>query len=404
VDEKLMTKTYCSLPWTHLANEANGILRACCIASEKITGDDGVPLKLQTSSVNEIFHGPYMKKLRKQFRDGEKPQTCNICWSDEANGKTSKRMIYNKMADDHGRVIDYDAEPGLPDDWQLILNNTCNLKCRTCHPHASSKWIKEAIDRNISFDPIGSQKIISNDSAFWNTRDEWMPHVRSLEFMGGEPFFMKEFATVLDEFIDKGYAKNVRIRMSSNCTQRPEKLIERIIDNFAGMAIGLSVDGVGKRFEYLRHPGNWSLAASNLEYFTNLRNSLDDRMKFDFGITHTVSLHNIYYIHELHEYLDTLGIEDTVWHNLVYFPPWYQVSILPRAAKDVICNHLRSKVWREQTLAAVTPLMNHMENSEYDEYLMKRAVKEIKEGDAYRKEDFAATFPEMYKLIEDHWV
>ena len=36
-------------------------------------------------------------------------------------------------------------------DYQLILGNACNLKCRTCNANYSSKWRKESIDRNIEF-------------------------------------------------------------------------------------------------------------------------------------------------------------------------------------------------------------------------------------------------------------
>ena len=30
--------------------------------------------------------------------------------------------------------IDYAEEPDMPEDLQIILSTTCNLKCRTCNP------------------------------------------------------------------------------------------------------------------------------------------------------------------------------------------------------------------------------------------------------------------------------
>ena len=78
------------------------------------------------------------------------PKNCEPCWQDERNGKKSKRQLYNEIAEQRYGDINYDEEPDLPEDFQLILSNTCNLKCRSCNPNYSSKWVKEAKDRKFS--------------------------------------------------------------------------------------------------------------------------------------------------------------------------------------------------------------------------------------------------------------
>ena len=133
----------------------------------------------------------------------------------------------------------------MPRDYQLILGNACNLKCRTCNANYSSKWRKESIDRNIEFWEPPS-KIDLHDleqSKFWLDIEDWLPHVRVLEIMGGEPFYMKEFRKLIDKLVDMGVSKNIMITLSTNGTHYNDKLIDKIVGNFENLGFNGSVVG-----------------------------------------------------------------------------------------------------------------------------------------------------------------
>ena len=122
---------YCKLPWTGFSNDPDGKVRPCCLYKGYIVDELGKEMYVQTNSVKEIFSSKYMKDLREEFRSGAKPKGCETCIVNEQNGYTSKRNMYSG-------AMDYDSEPDVPVEYQMILSNACNLKCRSCSPSHSS--------------------------------------------------------------------------------------------------------------------------------------------------------------------------------------------------------------------------------------------------------------------------
>ena len=327
---------HCSLLWTHLSNEPGGTCRSCCIARERISRPDGSDYTLGEDSIRDIFHSDYMKNLRQEIREGKMPENCATCWIDEDNGKESKRQLYNGYAEwRYPDGIDYEAEPDMPRDYQLILGNACNLKCRTCNANYSSKWRKESIDRNIEFWEPPS-KIDLHDleqSKFWLDIEDWLPHVRVLEIMGGEPFYMKEFRKLIDKLVDRGVSKNIMITLSTNGTFYNDKLIDKIVGNFENLGFNISLDGVEEKFDYLRHGDNWDNVKSNLDKFYKLHTENDH---VNINVTHTVSVWNFFYLRDFHLYFETNYPEFLIWNNLVHFPEWCEANVVPGLTKYVI--------------------------------------------------------------------
>ena len=81
-------------------------------------------------------------------------------------------------------------------DAQLIFDNTCNLKCRSCNTNYSSKWREEAVERRQPFGKNDQQIDMMDEqenSKFWTDLDNWSNDILRLEIMGGESFYMKQF-------------------------------------------------------------------------------------------------------------------------------------------------------------------------------------------------------------------
>jgi len=119
---------FCVLPWISIEASPIGTVRPCCLADDEIVDNNGNKFELATAKFDDIQNSNHMRKLRQQFLDGEKPQTCRKCWNEERSGRTSKRMhtldrLKHMLPDQDWTA---DAKPLMFLD--LKLGNICNLK------------------------------------------------------------------------------------------------------------------------------------------------------------------------------------------------------------------------------------------------------------------------------------
>ena len=409
---------YCSLLWKHISNEPFGHVRTCCIARERVTDSEGEEYTLGETPIREIFHSDYYKNIRQAIRDGERPKNCDACWRDEDNGVKSKRQIYNEYAEFRYPEIDYAEEPDMPEDLQIILSTTCNLKCRTCNPNYSSKWVKEAEARKMPYikESVKVEMDDIENSKFWTDLDDWLPHAKYLEVMGGEPFYMKEFKVFANKLIDDDIAKNVHVNLSTNGTTLNKKFLQKMIDNFASVGFNVSIDGIGKRFEYLRHGANWKEVSENLDYFHSLTPGIA------IGITVTISSLNVHYLAEFHKTFAERWPNFIIFHNIANFPTWYNPNIFPEECKeDIVAPLLDLGQFREQYQEDIKGIIKHVLTPRtetvvpYGNEPTDTVEAEISwrwelfktqtvAGDKYRKENFREVFNELFQILKYEFV
>ena len=409
---------YCSLLWKHISNEPFGHVRTCCIARERVTDSEGEEYTLGETSIKEIFHSDYYKNIRQAIRDGERPKNCDACWRDEDNGVKSKRQIYNEYAEFRYPEINYAEEPDMPEDLQIILSTTCNLKCRTCNPNYSSKWVKEAEARKMPYikESVKVEMDDIENSKFWTDLDDWLPHAKYLEVMGGEPFYMKEFKVFANKLIDDDIAKNVHVNLSTNGTTLNKKFLQKMIDNFASVGFNVSIDGIGKRFEYLRHGANWKEVSENLDYFHSLTPGIA------IGITVTISSLNVHYLAEFHKTFAERWPNFIIFHNIANFPTWYNPNIFPEECKeDIVAPLLDLGQFREQYQEDIKGIIKHVLTPRtetvvpYGNEPTDTVEAEISwrwelfktqtvAGDKYRKENFREVFNELFQILKYEFV
>ena len=156
-----MGKTFCPLPWIHLATRPNGDVRVCCTANASGAGktddkevglvkQDGINMNLRDHTIEEVWNSEQMRNTRLQMLNDEIPSSCKKCFEEEAKGIKSKRNweteVWNERIDVQ-EIVDQTQEDGtLPVNipyFDLRLGNLCNLKCIMCSPHDSSKWVKD---------------------------------------------------------------------------------------------------------------------------------------------------------------------------------------------------------------------------------------------------------------------
>lgn len=118
-------------------------------------------------------------------------------------------------------VYDHLAPRALPD-WpvqlELALSNACNLQCTMCNGELSSA-IRIHRERRAPLATV-------YDDAFFADLDAFLPHLRSLVLLGGEPFLGAEPLRVLDRLIERDLRPHTSI--TTNGTVWSAR-IERIV-------------------------------------------------------------------------------------------------------------------------------------------------------------------------------
>lgn len=430
--EDLFTTDYpeCALMWSHMSNEPGGTVRSCCIATNRVMDDLNRDFNLGTTNPVEILRSSNMQQMRNHLRSNQLIKNCETCWIDEANGKESKRQKYNEYYKNwYGDTGIAWSEEGTEYvkllDMQLIFDNTCNLKCRSCNANYSSKWVEEANDRKVPYWKTESDidMMDMENSKFWTEFDIWTKDLQRLEIMGGEPFYVKEFKNFVDKLVESGKSRDIDLSLSTNGTIVDEMFLDKIVKNFKRVSFSVSIDGIGKRFEYLRHPGNWDSVKENLDYFYKLHNS---EYPVTIQITHTVTSLNVMYMPEFYDYFEKTYPTFKIWNNIAHYPKWITASVLPAFAKKQITNLLEDHDFKSYT-NEINAVIKYMNTPLYDngssvddslkdkftqdklDFFDQRSIEkkweihknQIVSGDLYRDENYIDTFPELYALVKD---
>jgi MoaA/NifB/PqqE/SkfB family radical SAM enzyme len=338
---KLPHDKFCVLPWISLETSPIGTTRPCCLAEDEIKDQDGNKYSLMTTDLNEVHNSEYMRKLRQEFLDGKKPQTCRKCWNEERSGRTSKRMhtinrLEHIVTDTEWTV---DAKPLVFIDFKL--GNICNLKCRICGSWSSSTFAAEEVKfegkDNIHYQMLKDGAWPRRNQRFWQDIDNLMDQVRYLEFTGGEPFMIQEHFDLLQRMVDNGIAHNVEIHYNTNGTHYPENA-EEIWKHFKTVEVAFSIDDVDERFEYQRANAIWSEVNTNMDRFEQLR---DRNTNIQLQVCSTVNVFNVMYLEGLANWIDQRSFDFVYW-NMLHEAYYHSVGTLPDRAKQIAIERLQN--------------------------------------------------------------
>jgi MoaA/NifB/PqqE/SkfB family radical SAM enzyme len=390
------------LPWISLETSPIGTARPCCLAHDEITDENGVKYDLTNHDLATVYKSKYMQTLRQQFRAGEKPATCNRCWDEEAAGRDSKRIHSRVRLKELYSSVDFQSD--TPDQlWfvDLKLGNICNLKCRICGSWSSSKWADEELKYMPEVNKKEHQAYIwlkqgawprNQDTNFWNNLRELLPNIKYIEFTGGEPWLIKEHFDLLEFAVAQGYSKTIDIHYNTNGTVFPDETW--MWQHFGRVDIAFSIDNVGARFEYERYGAHWGTVVAHIDTIHNLLKSWPN---ITTQLCFTVNIQNVYYLDELLAWADTKGFGN-IYFNMLHSPDHMSVQRMTPAAKELVLNKLKTVFWTSAFYQKeINNVINFIElgpGSDGAEFLEK-----MQRTDAYRKENFMDTHPEIARAM-----
>ena len=327
-------ETLCVLPWIHSHISTSGNVQVCCVSG---SGEEKPPVigSIRSASIQLIFHSSRMQRIREQMASGQWPTECRFCQRKEALGVRSFRQDYNKKYERYYRELKERPREFVPRlvTLDLRINNLCNFKCRSCAGFSSSAWFT---DHNIIYPQMRLPRPIigfHDVDSFWQefSRDI-LPDLEEVHFAGGEPLIMEPHYRLLTLLITSGKT-DVELYYDTNLSRLTFKdwdIIE-LWRHFPNIRLSLSLDGVGRKGEYIRHGLMYEQWLRNLERVKAEASHADRFLHF------VVSVFNVL---DLREHYDAIisgeyAAPNRIGLTFLEWPPYLNVQSLHPTLKGL---------------------------------------------------------------------
>jgi len=390
-------KTFCMLPWTHMHLWPAGTTYPCCMSDPNFPIGD-----TQNQSLQDIWNGEQMRKLRLNMLEGKKSPECRRCYELEENGMWTLRKSSNENFKHHyNRVLITDKDGSAGDVnlayMDIRFSNLCNLKCRSCGPQFSTSWFDDHVKAH--GDP-GHTKMLTVREDMKNFMDELDPLLESVErvyWAGGEPLITEEHYKILDKWIKMG-KKDVKMDYTTNFTKMNyrDKSVFDYWNSFEHVRVAGSIDANHERAEYLRKNMKWR------EVVDNRRRMIKQCPHVYFELTPTVSAYNVLNLPDFHkEWIEEGLLEpQNLRINILLDPTYMRLQILTAEQKDRVrkrydehINYLKQFPHIDSVIDDYTSILQFMEtDNEHDRFVF---VFKTKQMDEIRNENFYKIFPEL---------
>jgi len=360
---------------------------------------------LKDQSFEDIWNSEKLKKMRVAMINDKPTKECTRCYSMENSGLNTTRTWANEAFENHFDKVGTTLEDGTVEKINLPyidfrFSNLCNFKCRTCGPDLSSSWY----DDNVKlYGPIKNPKIIrpyKDEETFWKKVEPYMDGLEEIYFAGGEPLIMEEHYRILKK-LDERKMYHVRLKYNTNFSQMVFKGLDvmEIWNRFESVKIGASLDGMGKRGEYLRKGQSWEQVEENRKRMFEVCPNV-----YVFLAT-CLNVYNCFHVPDFHHEWIQKGWVDAVGGSLInplFVPEELSIQILPleikkrleeryRKEQEWFDTHTRNKEKRYDKLI-------HFMYEKDQTQLIPKFWERTDMVDKLRNEDFISLFPELADL------
>lgn len=422
--------TFCLLPFTHISSTNDGNYRACCCSEEVVIAkDDGNPYNMRQDNVITVWNSDQYKQLRKDLLNGVKNSTCDYCWNYEASGAYSKRQKTNDekidMYPDYNIFIeDALANDGAlstpPTDLDVKVGTQCNLKCIMCYPGSSSLHQEERDqieslgeelpgllkfhDQRVKTFNLKVEEFNPRDLDVENIINNLDPSLQQaihMSLVGGEPLVTKTTQRLLEQCVDRGYAKNMMLQIITNLSVINPKTIN-LLEHFKHPMLCISYDHIDPaKFNFIRYPADYSTFKTNFE-------KLWDYEHIEKKLSTTWGIFNIFDFEDIFEEWEIIAHRTdkrfVVNFGLIYYPDYFSLRYLEDEQKAEITNRInqfysKNKNWKIFTdnpefVESFTSVPGYM-GKQADNHLevCKERTRVLELYDGIRGTDYKTLFP-----------
>lgn len=229
----------------------------------------------------------------------------------------------------------------MPIDLHIDLGNYCNLACKMCGPHASSKIAVQYI----KWDMPGANQYVgtdwTRDSDTWHrvlTELAGISNLRNVHFMGGETLITQRFEDFVDFMLARGRT-DLNFSFVTNGTVFNPALMDKLL-KFRRVGIEVSMETVTPHNAYQRQGTDTQAVMSNIDRYLDLCDG--DRVTVI--VRPAISTLTIGNYPSLLEYCLSKHI---IVKSLICHEPRYQDPVvLPRHIKDLYLSRYRDLLAR----------------------------------------------------------
>ena len=235
----------CAAPFVTLEFGAYGMVQACCANALYPVGD------VRRQSIREIWEGFRIGALRDAFRRGDLGPGCGVC---------RFRLLHTPGELPRNYYDHFGFAGGETPEWPVALSfslhNTCNLACVMCGGDESSK-IRSTRDHLPPLPHVYGDE-------FFEQLQPFLEHCEYADFVGGEPFLVREHERIWDQLVANG--RDVRCSVATNGTVWNDR-VEHWLDAL-DFQVTVSVDGITpETFERIRVGASYDEVYRNIERF-----------------------------------------------------------------------------------------------------------------------------------------
>jgi len=345
-----VSSTFCVLPWFSKEINQKSLETPCCLLPKNFN----------------------LTQVQSDLLNGIKSSACQKCWDIEQQGSDSRRIQENRFLD---YKLNKDIEK-IEDDCrnnkhkilmqQITLSNLCNQACVTCGPDASTKWESLLSDKKIPILKLNPGHIAID-----------YKNIKRLYILGGEPLYDPLLFKILQSLI---YHKNTDCFISfvTNGSVALSKKQSDVLKQFSDINICISIDGIERRFEYMRWPGKWDRLVENIQQYKEITNN-------NISVSYTISSVNALYYEETINWFLKNNLRYN--HNIVSSPLFAGLYNTPVPIKEKL-----------QTIDFLAPWVEINGNEISTELLSN----ELQRQDQLKKISLKYYMPELYAIISDN--
>jgi len=429
--------SFCIMPFIHLHNMSNGLLKMCCLVERPITDDFGKQFFIGNQDIEEVWNSNFLKTARKLMIEGEEVPICNHCYNEEDAGGKSLRQVYNEQYLENNQAHVEDAKANnysltkFPTFVELRTGSSCNSACRMCNTNDSSLVYKETTEihntlktkfkefsdseRKNGYDMLGNpEKIIFGnveglhlstikmdldkhiDDIIDNIKD-----INTITLSGGEPFVLEKTIHLLEVIADQN--PDLRLNINTNGSITSKKMITAL-KKLKDVHVCVSMEGIEKVQEYIRYPLKWNKIDKNLNLFKSIAS---ENLFLSFNVT--VQMLNILNLKELCLFVNRNFPWCSLNLSILKNPIFFNIVNLPDEVKEVatksnietmeILNQSKSQDFHQENnkqkmIASLQTINSVVKSTTYDETKFQMFKDNVKIYDHYREQNIVDYIPD----------
>lgn len=235
-------KYLCHAPFNNMYFNSLGDVANCWLTFDQ-------PEKYsEDRSIKDIWQGEKFSKLREHIKNFDLEKRCKKCQYYIQHQNYTNAL--SKAYDNDYPLGDY------PTMMEFELSNTCNLECTMCTGLLSSAIRANREKLPALKSPYGEK--------FVQELREFIPHLHEARFNGGEPFLIKRYYEIWDQFIELN--PNCKMVIATNGTTLNERA--KTILSKGNFHINISIDSlIPERYAEIRVNGDLSKVLENFIFF-----------------------------------------------------------------------------------------------------------------------------------------